>query len=194
MKILCLGDSLTTGYGVSRNESWCFVLQSISGIHVINGGVNGDTSIGLLTRSSSDIDSVKPDAVIIFIGTNDMIMNRSVSNTSENIILVIEDIQSSNLLPIVAFPPKIIPQMASKLWDSNVDYLTVNKKIYELREMLKDYCSINSINTLDYYDLFSENTEIPSRYYLDGIHLNSSGHKRIAVFTFERIKQCCFNV
>ena len=41
MDILCLGDSLTYGYGVPREESWCALASRLTGHRFLNHGVNG---------------------------------------------------------------------------------------------------------------------------------------------------------
>ena len=42
--IICLGDSLTYGYGVRRAQCWTELAAEMSGWNVINRGICGDTS------------------------------------------------------------------------------------------------------------------------------------------------------
>jgi acyl-CoA hydrolase len=43
-RVLALGDSLTEGLGVAREEAWPNLLASKTGWEVSNGGISGDTS------------------------------------------------------------------------------------------------------------------------------------------------------
>ena len=49
-KILCIGDSLTYGYGVSRGQRWTTLAAEKSGWTLTNHGVCGDTTGGMLVR------------------------------------------------------------------------------------------------------------------------------------------------
>ena len=43
MKIVCLGDSLTYGYGVPRKDGWVSLAAQATGHTLVNKGVSGDT-------------------------------------------------------------------------------------------------------------------------------------------------------
>ena len=61
MKICCLGDSLTAGYGVRPENCWVSLLNHRTSYTWINCGIPGDTSLGMLTRLRTDILPQKPD-------------------------------------------------------------------------------------------------------------------------------------
>ena len=62
--IVCLGDSITAaGYPQE--------LEKMLPVHVINAGIGGNTSRQGLARLERDVLRHKPDAVILFFGTND---------------------------------------------------------------------------------------------------------------------------
>ncbi len=73
--IVALGDSLTEGYGVAEHQTYPALLEAMlkkegfSGA-VINAGISGETSSGLLSRISRVL-SLKPDIVILCTGAND---------------------------------------------------------------------------------------------------------------------------
>lgn len=79
LRIICLGDSLTYGYGVKRAKSYPIQLRNIlyeEGIeaNVINQGVNGLTT-GDLSKNISRkmINLEQGDIVLILIGSNDLL-------------------------------------------------------------------------------------------------------------------------
>ena len=79
VRILALGDSLTAGYGLAREDGFPARLESALqdagyAVAVADGGVSGDTSAGGLARLDWALASVPdggPDAVIVALGAND---------------------------------------------------------------------------------------------------------------------------
>ncbi len=57
MKIVCLGCSLTAGYGVSREDSWVGILSRTTCDTWINAGICGDTTGGMLARLGESVFS-----------------------------------------------------------------------------------------------------------------------------------------
>lgn len=88
--ILALGDSLTEGLGVDKENAYPAQLQvylhehGYPDVEVINAGLSGETSNGLLNR----IDWVlqrQPDVTILTIGANDAMRGLNVADTEANI-------------------------------------------------------------------------------------------------------------
>jgi acyl-CoA thioesterase-1 len=73
--IVTLGDSLTAGLGVARDEAYPALLEARLrregyDYRVVNAGVSGDTSAGGLRRVDWVLRA-KPDVVIVALGAND---------------------------------------------------------------------------------------------------------------------------
>ena len=62
--ILTTGDSFTYGAGVSDNETWPSILEELSGIRVINGGVSGYGIDQSFLRMISLAAKYKPDIIV----------------------------------------------------------------------------------------------------------------------------------
>ena len=63
--IVFLGDSITQGWGED--------FKGLFGdVNVVNRGISGDTSRGLLLRLKRDVIDLSPAAVVIMIGANDL--------------------------------------------------------------------------------------------------------------------------
>lgn len=107
--IVCIGDSLTYGYGVSTKSSWVELLRKrLVNVNVVNAGVNGDTTIGMVNRFTEDVVYNNPDIVIILGGTNDFLTNRSAENALKNINIMVKEAIENDIVPIVLSPPKSI--------------------------------------------------------------------------------------
>jgi hypothetical protein len=63
--VVFLGDSITQGWD-DRLE------RSFPGLKVVNRGISGDTTRGVLIRLQEDVLAVRPSAVVLLIGTNDL--------------------------------------------------------------------------------------------------------------------------
>jgi lysophospholipase L1-like esterase len=78
--IVCFGDSLTSGFGAERSQSYPAVLQSLLGREVVNRGRNGDTTAASLERID-DVLSLEPSVVIVTLGGNDMLQRVPIQET-----------------------------------------------------------------------------------------------------------------
>ncbi|MBP1744748.1 MAG: TesA-like protease [Firmicutes bacterium] len=182
MKLACIGDSLTTGFGVFRNERWTEILKDKYGLDVVNKGVNGDTTAGMLDRFHDDVVLSGATHVIIMGGCNDLMSNRELENVKENIRLMAEEAKDNGILPVLAAEPPIIPDMAKRKWswDADYDYAVGNSLL--LRDWLLGFCSENSIECIDLYGLFENELKSLSanELYIDGLHPRKLGHELIA--------------
>ena len=60
MELICIGDSLTFGYGVRRNERWTTLAAEESGWTLRNCGVCGNTTIAVILPTSSNVEALTP--------------------------------------------------------------------------------------------------------------------------------------
>lgn len=87
--ILALGDSLTAGYGLAKQDSFPAQLEKAlradgRQVRVINGGVSGDTSAGGLARMDWLLVE-NPDLIIVELGANDALRAIDPDRTRENL-------------------------------------------------------------------------------------------------------------
>jgi acyl-CoA thioesterase I len=104
--IVALGDSLTEGYGVQNIQSYPALLEKKlqnEGIacKVINAGISGETSGGLLSRLNR-ILSLKPDIVILCTGANDGLLGMEVSRIQDNITQIVHKLKENQITVILA--------------------------------------------------------------------------------------------
>lgn len=104
--ILFLGDSLTEGYQLSKDEAYPAVierqlLKTHKGIKIINGGVSGATSASGLKRMDWYLKA-KPDIMVLALGANDGLRGMKVDQTEKNLASVIEKAQERGITVILA--------------------------------------------------------------------------------------------
>ncbi|MCB2181786.1 MAG: arylesterase [Desulfobulbaceae bacterium] len=104
--IIAAGDSLTAGYGVMEYEAYPILLEKKlqkNGYNwqVINAGVSGETSSGMLSRIQWIIGR-HPDIVILETGANDGLRGIPISVISANIKKAVEQLQQAEIVVVLA--------------------------------------------------------------------------------------------
>jgi acyl-CoA thioesterase-1 len=96
VNLVCLGNSLTAGYGATipgfddATKSYPAFLQSLISIPVINAGVSGDETGNGLARLESDVIAHNPGIVIIELGANDFSHVVPITTTKVNLDAIID--------------------------------------------------------------------------------------------------------
>jgi acyl-CoA thioesterase I len=188
--MVCLGDSLTEGFGASRpseidkSNSYPAFLQKKVKLTVINAGISGDTAAGGLDRVDKDVLAKDPQAVIILLGANDFLRQRPANETKRDLQAIINKLKNeSRKIYLASF-------IGDAAWEAS--YLQAFPIIASgLIALLADYKII-------YAELRSENSDIgyiPNIWkgigrnqMSDPIHPNAEGYSIMADNIFETIK------
>ena len=168
LKILCLGDSLTEGYGVLKEYSYPTRLEQALNekglsVKVINSGQSGSTSKNGLKRIKW-LARMKPDFVILALGANDGLRGLSLVELQNNLSNVIDYANEQNIQVVLAgmkIPPNYGPAY-TKEFESVYERLAESYKL-PLIDFLLDGVAGNS-------DL-----NLP-----DGIHPTAEGYAIVA--------------
>jgi acyl-CoA thioesterase-1 len=111
--ILVLGDSLSAGYGMDRQDSWVSLLDSRLKEYrydykILNSSISGDTTQGGLARLPRLLDRYKPEVVIIELGGNDGLRGIDPDVTRSNLermVSLSRDNAAKVLLAGIKLPP-----------------------------------------------------------------------------------------
>jgi lysophospholipase L1-like esterase len=142
--------------------------------HYIDRGISGQTSPQMLVRFRADVISLKPKAVVLLCGTNDIAGNTGPSSLEmigDNIMSMAELAKANGIrvilcsvLPASAFPwkPEVRPA----------------EKIIALNQWIKKYAEENKMTYLDYYSsLVDDKGGMKPGYSKDGVHPNKAGYQ-----------------
>ena len=104
--IVCMGDSLTAGYGVDEDQAYPALLEKRlheAGLpySVINAGISGETSSGALSRLDWML-TLEPDIVILETGANDGLRGVDPALTLRNIDAIVSDLQARGIIVVLA--------------------------------------------------------------------------------------------
>ena len=89
-KILAFGDSITYGYGAKPAESYPAVLQTLTGIPVINAGVNGETTEEGAVRFPRLLEDDGIRLMLLCLGGNDILQQRSHTRLKANLKRIVQ--------------------------------------------------------------------------------------------------------
>ena len=120
--ILVLGDSLSSGYGLPREQGWVSLLArrlSVQGFDykVANASISGDTTLGGANRIEAALKQHRPAIVIIALGGNDGLRGQSLDAMRANLEAMIEAARRARarvLLVGVRLPPNYGAAYAEK--------------------------------------------------------------------------------
>lgn len=104
--LLILGDSISAGYGIKESQNWVSLLEnSINSngtkLRIINSSVSGDTTIGGLSRITSDLEKYTPDFVLIELGGNDGMRGYPIEEIKNNLVKISKAITAANAVPLI---------------------------------------------------------------------------------------------
>jgi len=162
--ILALGDSLTEGLGVDEKDNYPSQLQDLlpTSIKVINAGLSGETSSGLLNRLDWVLKQ-KPDLTILNIGANDAMRGLPLDLTAQNIDEILSTIEKSGSSVILAGM-----QMYANLGE---DYVN------EFKNMYPKLAQKHGIELIPFF--LQHIAGNPKFNQQDGIHPTADGYKII---------------
>ena len=93
MKLICIGDSLTFGYGVHLSQRWTRLCAQETGCELVNEGINGDTTGGMLARMQGGVLAELREG-----GSNDVFYSGSDAAARENMGAIIHQLFSVGLV------------------------------------------------------------------------------------------------
>lgn len=165
-EIIFLGDSITdiNEWGNDFPEK-----------KIINMGINGDTTLGVLKRIDNVI-RLEPKKVFIMIGINDIIMGIDNEKIVENYIDIVSSIKSGS--PNTEIYIQSILPINKNMVVQNYKIKNDNDVIININDQLKKISEDQNIFYLDLYPNFlSSASELDDSFSIDGLHLNKNGYE-----------------
>lgn len=169
-----MGDSLTAGYELPPESSYPAQLEKRLkeagyAYSVVNAGVSGDTSAGLLERTDWLLSGDVPDLAVVCIGSNDGLQGLPVRQMDENVRAIVEKLRAKGVK--VALVGIKVPRNLGS------DYVA---------ELEAAHPKIASDLGLPFLPFLLEGIAKDPKYNLpDGLHPNAEGAKIVAGNVFD---------
>jgi len=117
--IVALGDSLTSGYGLSRKQAWpALVAEKMRAtgyeFEVVNAGSSGDTTTGGLRRLPDLLRAHKKiDVFILELGINDVFRGVPIEQIRSNLEAIIDQVRARQPNASIVLAGMQLPNVAS---------------------------------------------------------------------------------
>lgn len=174
MKIVCIGDSLTQGFGLNQSGSWVDGMSKQFGVVVSNCGIPGDTTGGMSDRFETEVMCSGATHVFIMGGSNDLLNGRMLHEVIENIGRMAERALQGGIKPVLMSPPPVNAFIENKTWFIDEDYDRINGILKQLATEIGFLADRLGVPFVDLYHHLSLEEWAP-HFLMDGIHLRKSG-------------------
>lgn len=165
-QIIFIGDSITDLY--TLDEYYKLPLATY------NRGIGGDTTEGVLKRLDVSLFDLKPKAVVLMIGTNDVNGRKDEDGIIDRYEKILKSIKD-HLPDTLVYVMSIIPQNSDIGTYSSIDYKDSNEIITRLNEQINSLVTKYSYTYLDLFSLLLNDDGLNKNYSDDGLHLNKEG-------------------
>jgi lysophospholipase L1-like esterase len=171
-RVVFLGDSITDGW---RLEEY------FTGRDFVNRGISGQITGEMLGRMMADVVDLKPAAVLVLAGTNDIARGVPVSTIKNNLMMIagLADYHHirplfASILPVSDYHKNVNPRFERTRMGAPATIMAINT-------WLRQFCAQHGYTYVDYFAAM-----VDSAGYLqadladDGLHPNSKGYRVMA--------------
>lgn len=184
MKIYCVGDSITWGATLEEDISrrWTDLVVAETEHEVINCGLNGDTTTGMLMRCHTQLFPQKPDLILFLGGTNDICHTWEYRQACANIVSVVLNAREQGIPVMVGIPlPIVARRLLPRPWapDRDADFIAGQFEAYA--RWLEVWCRERDVPAVDFHRPFlREDGSVREELFSDALHPNAAGHRLMA--------------
>ena len=177
--VVFMGNSITDGWWPA--DSTFFIKNNF-----VDRGISGQTTSEMLVRFRQDVINLKPKAVVILAGINDIAYNNgfiTLENVFGNMVSMAELAKINNIKVIFC---STMPAY-DFVWRPGLEPAG---KVIQLNKWIKEYCDKNGLTYVDYHSAMKDERDgLPKRLSKDGVHPNMEGYKIMEKLVLEGINK-----
>jgi len=186
-RVVFMGDSITDGWNLA---------ESFPGKPFVNRGISGQVTAQMLVRLYPDVVDLKPAAMVVLAGTNDIARNNgpvTLTMIEENIMAITELAQLhgikvllSSVMPISDYPylrqqsvppAPVVPGGRGAAPRQKMTDGRPPSDILKLNAWIKDYAARVNATYVDYFSaMVDEKGWLKDGISADGLHPNAEGY------------------
>jgi lysophospholipase L1-like esterase len=174
------GEERVVFFGDSITDNWPLA-EYFPGKPYVNRGISGQTTAQMLVRFRQDVVALRPRAVVILAGTNDIAGNTGptrIEDIEANYASLAELAKAnkigavfSSVLPVHNYTPESQDFFAQR----------PREQIVELNRWMKAYCAAQECFYLDYFSAMVDKSGLLRKELAeDGLHPNKAGYRLMA--------------
>jgi lysophospholipase L1-like esterase len=178
-RIVFLGDSITDFWRLN---------EYFPDRDVVNRGISGQTTGQMLGRVQSDVMKLRPSALLVLGGTNDIARGISLAAVEDNLTMIADladfrgiKVILAAVLPVSDYQQDVDPSYART-------HLRPPGTIKSLNSWIQSFCAQRKFQYLDYYSpMVDASGFLPADLSDDGLHPNSKGYRVMAPLALKAI-------
>ena len=178
-RVVLMGDSITDFWRLN---------EYFGTRDFVNRGISGQVTAQMLGRFKQDVLDLRPKAVVILAGTNDI--SREIPlRVIENNLSMMADLASANNVQVAL--SSVLP-VSDYHKDVKASYeMTKNHppdRIVTLNQWIKSYCDLKGYTFVDYFGVMAdEKGQLKADLADDGLHPNAKGYRVMSPVALEGI-------
>lgn len=177
-KVVFMGDSIT--------ENWVVAQPDFFKSGIIGRGISGQTTPQMLVRFYSDVIALKPQAVHIMAGTNDLAGNTgptTMQDYKNNILAMIDLAEMHHIKVILATVPPVSQYLM-------IDKFEPRPLVNEINSWLKDVAKSRELTFVDYREVLDDgHGSMKDELTNDEVHPTHAGYEVMRPLTEEAINK-----
>jgi lysophospholipase L1-like esterase len=171
-RVVFLGDSITDFWRLN---------EYFPDRDFVNRGIGGQTSSQMLGRLKADVLDLKPAAVLVLAGTNDIARGIPLSTIQNNLAMIAELAQAHHVAPLLA---SVLP-VSDYHKDENPAWEATRRRppeaIRALNAWIQSFCRERNYTYVDYFSVLVDQAGfLRADLANDGLHPNSAGYRLMA--------------
>ncbi len=172
-RVVFLGDSITDGWRLNEYYG--------SERDFVNRGIGGQITGEMLGRTKADVIDLKPQAVLVLAGANDLARGVALTTIENNLAMIADLAEAHHIIPMFA---SLLP-VSDYHKDANPQYAQSARRpptrILELNQWLKGFCGERHFPYVDYYSAVADKAGfLQADASDDGLHPNAKGYRLMA--------------
>jgi lysophospholipase L1-like esterase len=168
-RVVFLGDSITDGWHLN---------EYFPDRDFLNRGISGQITGEMLGRMKADVIDLKPEAVLILAGTNDIARGVSLKAIEDNLTMIAELAEAHQIKPLIA---SVLP-ISDYHKDQNPTFERSTERpaqqILALNAWIREFCRARNFIYVDYFtEMADAKGFLKAELADDGLHPNGAGYR-----------------
>ncbi|MGE5648042.1 MAG: GDSL-type esterase/lipase family protein [Acidobacteriota bacterium] len=171
-RVVFLGDSITDGWRLN---------EYFTDRDFVNRGISGQTTGEMLGRMQADVIALRPDAMLILAGTNDIARNVPLKIIEDNLSMIADIADHHKVKLLVASVLPISDYHKDKNPAYEMSRVRPPASIRALNDWIQDFCRRRNYVYVDYFTpLADARGFLKAELADDGLHPNAAGYRIMA--------------
>ncbi len=180
-RVVFFGDSITDGWRLN---------EYFPGKDFVNRGISGQVTGEMLGRMQADVINLKPRAMILLAGTNDLARGTDVRTVENNIMMIAELAKTNNIKLLLCSILPVSDYHKSENPRFEMTKVRDPAKIREVNSWMQSLCKSAWCNYVDYFSAMVDSAGmLQSDLADDGLHPNAKGYRIMAPIAQKSIEE-----